>query len=121
MGLLDLEKYPPLVSEPELFTVKVRILGTGAATPTKVYGKGITVARTGAGVITLTFAASPGTYCGYQWGIDATTPGNVKNHDVVLTATSSTVYTVNFYDASAAAHDLAATEWINLSLDFERF
>lgn len=115
-----LDRYDPKVSEPELVEIKVRMVGTGAAAPTKVYGRGVTIARSGVGVYTLTFAASPGTYCGYTWGIDASTPGNVKNHDVVLTATSSTVITVNFYDAAAAAHDLAASEWINLWLDFER-
>lgn len=112
--------YQERSSEPELRNVEVRMVGTGASAPTKVYGKGITIARSGAGVYTLTFSASPGRYAGYTWGIDATTPGNVKNHDVVLTATSATVYTVNFYDATGTARDLAATEWINLTLKFKQ-
>jgi hypothetical protein len=111
--------YPDRSSEPELRTVEVRLLGTGASAPTKVYGKGITVARTGAGVYTLTFSASPGTYAGCLPGLDATTPGDIKNHSVICTATSATVITVNFYDAAAAARDLAAAEWINLSLKFK--
>lgn len=116
----QLDRYPVVVSEPELRTIKVRLLGTGAAAPTKVYGRGITVARTGAGVYTLTFASSPGDFVGVKFGLDATTPGDIKNHSVICTKTSSTVITVNFYDAAAAAHDLAALEWINLDLDFEK-
>jgi hypothetical protein len=111
--------YPDKSSEPELRSVEVRLLGTGASAPTKVYGKGITVARSNTGIYTLTFTASPGTYAGCLFGLDATTPGDIKNHSVVCTATSSTVITVNFYDASANAHDLAAVEWINLTLKFK--
>ncbi len=111
---------PLRTSEPELRYTEVRLLGTGAAAPTKVLGKGITVARTGAGVYTLTFAKTPGNWCGAVWGLDATTPGDIKNHSVVVTNTSATVVTVNFYDAAAAAHDLAALEWINLVLRYKR-
>jgi hypothetical protein len=116
MALLD--QYPSRTSEPDLSKIWVRMVGTGATAPTKVYGRGVTIARTGVGVYTLTFATSPGTYAGYTWGIDATTAANIKNHDVVLTATSSTVLTLTFWDAAAAAHDLVATEFINLELAF---
>ncbi len=108
----------PERSSEALQNVEVRLLGTGASAPTKVFGKGITVGRTGVGVYTLTFVESPGTWAGYTWGIDATTPANIKNHDVVVTATSTTVITVTLWDAAAAAHDLAAAEWINLTLKF---
>jgi hypothetical protein len=107
-------------SEPEMRYVDVRLLGTGASAPTKVYGKGITVARSNTGIYTLTFTASPGTWAGCTVGLDATTPGDIKNHSVVCTKTSATVVTVNFYDASANAHDLAALEWINLTLKFKQ-
>ncbi len=113
-----IEYNPDYVSEANLKRVLVRMVGTGASAPTKVYGKDITIARSNTGVYTLTFATAPGTWAGYTWGIDATTPGNVKNHDVVVTATSATVLTVNFFDTAAAAHDLAAAEWINLDLRF---
>ncbi len=35
-----------------------------------------------------------------------------------MTATSTTVITVTLWDAAAAAHDLVAAEWINLTLKF---
>ena len=118
-GALDAD--PARTTEPDMIYVEVRLLGTGASAPTKVLGKGITVARTGAGVYTLTFAKSPGNWCGPTGvGLDATTPGDIKNHSVVVTNTSATVVTVNFYDAAAAAHDLAALEWINFTLRYKR-
>lgn len=110
-------------SEPALRDVEVRLLGTGAAVPTKVYGQGITVTRTGVGDYLLTFAEHLGTYAGHIGaGIEATTAANVKNHSVVLGAYSTSARTlqVTFWDAAAAAHDLAALEWINLRLRFKQ-
>lgn len=106
-------------SEPELRSVWARLLGTGAAAPTKVYGKGITVARTGVGVYTLTFTGSPGTWVGANVSLEATTPAGLAVFSVVVTATSSTVTTVNLYNAAAALTDLAAAQWINLSLNYK--
>ena len=116
-GALDAD--PLRTTEADMKYVEVRLLGTGAAIPTKVLGKGITVARTGVGVYTLTFAKSPGNWCGALVGLDATTGSDIKNHSVIVTATSTTVVTVTFWDASAAAHDLAALEWINLVLRYK--
>lgn len=107
-------------AEGDMVYLDVRLLGTGAAVPTKVYGKGITVARTGAGVYTLTHTESPGIWAGCLKGTDATTPGDIKNFDVVVTNTSATVVTVNFYNASGTATDLAAAQWINLTLRYKR-
>ena len=116
---MAMDGYDLRSSEPDLISIDVRLLGTGSA-PTKVYGKGITVARTGAGVYTLTHAETPGTWAGCLKGTDATTPGDIKNFDVVVTNTSATVVTVNFYNASGTATDLAAAQWINLSLRYKR-
>lgn len=110
-------------SEPALRDVEVRLLGTGAAVPTKVRGQGITVTRTGVGVYVLTFAEHLGTYEGHVGpGLEATTPGDIKNHSVILGAynTTTRAITVNLFDAAAAAHDLAALEWINLRLRFKQ-
>lgn len=116
---MALDAFEPRNSEPELLCVEVRLLGTGASAPTKVYGQGITVARSGAGVYTLTHGEARGTWAGCLIGLDATTPGDIKNHSVIVTNTSATVTTVQFYDASAVAHDLAAAEWINLTLRYK--
>ncbi len=45
----------PERSSEALQNVEVRLLRTGARPPPKVFGRGITVARTGVGVYTLTF------------------------------------------------------------------
>lgn len=110
--------FPARTSEPDLRYVDVRLHGAGTSAPTKVYGLGVTVARSGVGVYTLTFKRAPGSWVGFTFGLDSTTPANVKNHDVVCAATSTTVITVNFFDAAGAAHDLVAGEWLNLQLRF---
>lgn len=110
--------YPERTSQSELRNVEIRLLGTGAAAPTKEYGQGITVARTGVGIYTLTFTESQGQWAGYVWGLEGTTAANVKNHDLIMTLTSTTVLTLTFWNAAGTARDLAATEWINMTLKF---
>jgi hypothetical protein len=111
---------PAHTSEPDMKYVEVRLLGVGAGTPTKVLGNGITVGRTVAGVYTLTFAKSPGIWAGaLAIGFEATTASDVKNWAVVCTNTSSTVTTVNVYNASAAAADLPAASWLNMVLRYK--
>lgn len=115
-----LDRYDVKVTEPELHKTQVRLEGEGAAVATKVYGRGVTVARTGAGVHTLTFASSPGTYVGHTWGLDATTVADVNGWTVVVTATSATVLTVTVHNELFAAADLPADTWLFLELNFER-
>jgi hypothetical protein len=115
-----MESYPDYTSEAELRTVKVRLLGTGAAVPTKVYGQGLAVARSGVGVYTLTFTEGQGMYAGCTPGFDATTASGLAGFTVVCTATSATVITVSLFNSANAAADLAAAQWINLALDFKQ-
>jgi hypothetical protein len=112
--------YEPKSSEPEMRYIDVRIEGTGASAPTKIYGKGVTVARSSAGIYTLTFSSSPGTWAGCTIGIEADTPADIKGHTVVATKTSSTVITLNFTGATETLHDLADNEFINLTLKYKQ-
>lgn len=105
----------------------VRLLGTGSSTPTKEIGHGITVSRTAAGVYKCQWAlgASPGTFLGFTWGLGASTPGDVKGHTVtrstITAETSSAGYfiSVSLWNASDAADDLQATEYMDLTFHFK--
>lgn len=106
----------------------VRMVGIagGASAPTKIYGKGITISRTAAGRYLLTWADNPGTFIGCSKPlIQATTPGDVAGHDVVVepfTSTPSTqTFTLafRFYGATQVLHDLDALEWISMSIAFK--
>jgi len=97
----------------------IRSVG-GVTAITKVYGPGVAVTRTGAGAYLLTWSENPGTFIGASAGLAATTPGDVAGHTVVFGAYSTTAFTLSFtlYNASDAAHDLAALEWITCRVTF---
>lgn len=70
-------------TEPETYVSFVRLLGTGAAAPTKQRGAGITVTRTSAGLIKLTWGHDPGTFVGLAHAFRAATPGDVVDLKLV--------------------------------------
>lgn len=110
-------------SEPYLRRVEVRLAGAGANAPTKLLGQSITVGRSGQGVYTLTLREPEGTYAGHSGvALEANTPGNLKNHSVVLGAYNAATrsITVNLFDAAGAAHDLAADEFLTFALRFKQ-
>lgn len=113
----------PKSSEPELRYVELRLEGAGAAPPTKRNGQGITVTRTGVGDYLLTFAEHLGNYIGHTGiGLEAAVPANIKNHSVVFGAYSAANRTlqVTFWDAAAAAKELAAAQFLNATLRFKQ-
>lgn len=108
-------------SEADTVETSIRFVGTGAANPTKVYGKGVAITRTGAGAYSVVFSENPGNYVGFVPGLDATTPADLAGHTVIGKWTAATLtFSLVLYNASFAAHDLAALEWINLELKFKR-
>ncbi len=121
---MPLDGFANRTSEPGAYYLEVRLLGTGAAAPTKVLGKGITVARTGLGVYTLTLDALPGVYAGLNWGFDGVTPLNLAGCTAVLTTPTagSKVWTITVYSGGTtpAVRELAATEHLNLQLQFKQ-
>jgi hypothetical protein len=120
---MALDAFVQRQSEPESVGIKVRLLGTGAAAPTKVLGQGITVTYTGVGIYKLTFAELPGTFeKAGGVALQAVTPGDIKGHTVVFDTWDATTKSieVTFWNASEAAHDLAANEWLSFTLFFKR-
>lgn len=114
-------------TEPEKYDVPVRLLGTGANPPTIVIGKGVTISRTGVGDYKLTFADNPGPYCGFASGIEATTRSAMYGVTVVgkftaATATARATFelTVASGGTTPAVRELAAAEWVNLTINFKR-
>lgn len=114
-------------TEPEEIVYRVRMLGTGASTPTKLQGKGVTLGRTGVGVYTITFNNIPGEFQGLDgYGFNGATPLNLAGCTVVITtpasSTSTLVYTATVYSGGTtpAARELAATEVLTLGFVFKR-
>jgi len=99
--------------------------GTGAANPTKRYGQGITFTRTASGVYRATFAEHPGAFVkigGYAFGAD--TPSAVKGYTltrgVFVAPTSSALgyLEMSVWNSSFAAADLAALQYLDVTLVF---
>ncbi len=97
----------------------IRAVG-GVTAITKVYGPGVAVTRTGAGAYLLTWAENPGTYLGQTYSLSATTVADLAGHTVTFGAYSTTAFTLAFTmtNASDAAHDLAALEWVTVEVSF---
>lgn len=118
------QAFEPTFSEPKLHVYHVRLLGTGAAAPTKVLGTGITVTRTAEGRYLLTWAENPYVFAGLTWGLQGTTQGNVKGHTVTCGAYPQTASTytleVDLWDSTFAAEDLEDAEWMTLDIAFKR-
>jgi len=107
---------------PDVVAHVIRLLGTGAANFTKQVGEGVTVVRSGTGAHTITWADNPGTYLGWSPAFGAATPADLAGHtavrEVYVAATKSMAFTI--YNASFAAHDLEADEYIDLTIIFRR-
>lgn len=88
--------YPGKTNIPEERLYPCRILGTGAANPTKQAGPGVTVTRTGAGAYRFTFAKDPGTFVGLR-GCDfgALTQSSVVGLNLVRSVWDSTNKTID--------------------------
>lgn len=104
---------------------RVRLLGTGAAVPTKQVGPGVTVTRTGAGVLRFSFNENPGTFVGVAGHcFGAATPGDMAGHtllrDTYVAPTSSAdgYVELTVADAADAADDLEADEYLDVTFAF---
>lgn len=108
---------------PDIVEFHIRLLGTGAAAPTReepAASSGITVTRSGVGAYTLTWAENPGNFVNCSYMIGAATPANVAGHTVIRDTFASLALPIVLYNASDAAHDLAASEYIDLTVRFKR-
>lgn len=105
--------------------IQVRILGTGAAAPTKEIGQGVTVTRTSEGLYKFSFNENPGTFVGIRGHIfGAATPGNIKGHtltrDTYVAPSGSTdgYIECNVWDSTFTTDDLDATEYLDVTFVF---
>lgn len=119
---MSLEAFDQQVTEPEVVSHLIRVLGATAAISKASGGTGITVSRTGTGAYLLTWSDKPGTFVGCTYGIQAATPGDLAGHTVVVDTFDTSALTMPFvlYDGSNNAHDLVANEWITLAVMFKR-
>lgn len=96
----------------------------GTAAVTKLRGPGIAVSYISTGIVELTWSANetrPGIFDGLKgWGFRATTPGDVKAYTCVAGAynTSTRKLRINMYDGSNNLVDLAALQWLTVTLAF---
>lgn len=107
----------------ELVICPVRFVG-GSSAVTKVFGEGVTVTYISAGIVDLTFSDAQGTFLGLagEPSLAATTAADVKGHTVVAGVYNTTTNTLrlNITNASETLHDLAALEWLTVTLLFKR-
>ncbi len=110
---------------PEERIFRVGLTGTGAAVPTRRAGAGVTVTRTGVGVIRISFAKNPGKFVGVLGAVfSAATPSAVKGYTLtggsyVAPAAGVKGYVeVSLWSSAFAAVDLAALQYVDLSIAF---
>ena len=117
-----INSYPVKATTPEVWENVIRILGTGAADPTKEVGPGVTVTRTGTGAYLITWGEAPGTFVTAHFQVGAATPGDVAGHTVIRDTYDASAKTLPFilYNAADAAHDLAANEYIDIVVRFKQ-
>jgi len=110
---------------PERVSYDVRILGTGAADPTREVGAdaGVVVTRTGTGVYRFQFDHNPGKYLGQEVSLIATAMGTaLLGFTFVFGDWDATNLRIDatLGNASNAAADLAAAQRIALVFNFAR-
>jgi hypothetical protein len=120
---MSLDTNPVRSPVTELVLSPIRFVG-GSTAVTKVRGEGATVTYIGTGIVDVTFAESQGTYVGLAGmpSFEATTAADVKGHTCVPGVFNTTTNTLrlNITNASDALHDLAALEWLSLTVIFAR-
>lgn len=115
--------YPVRAGNPEIVEYWIRLQGAGASAPTLAEpsaSAGITVARSSAGIYTLTWADDPGNYVGFTYGFEDTTPANLDDHSCIVDNYTSKVLTITVYDGAPAVDDLESTEYLSLCVAFKR-
>lgn len=99
----------------------IRLTGNGAAQPTQSFGAGMTVNRTGVGVIEILWQQVPGQYVGLTGRcFEATTQSQLKGFTVVAGDfdTTNLKITLNITNAAEVLADLAAAQSLTLNFTF---
>ena len=120
---MSLDTNPVRSPATELVLHPIRFVG-GTTAVTKVRGEGATVTYIGTGLVDVTFAEAQGTYVGLVGApsFEATTAADVKGHTCIpgVFNTTTNALRLNITNASEVLHDLAALEWISLTVAFVR-
>ena len=115
--------YPLRGNLPELGVHVITMEGTGAAVPTKLYGPGITLARTSEGLYTATWDENPGTFIACVPSLGADSPaamaGFSVNHDTFATS-SPWVLPFLLSEADNSIVDLADNQYLTLLVFFKQ-
>lgn len=101
----------------------IKLTGTGAAQPTQTFGLGMSVNRTGVGVIEISWQELPGQYVGLKGhGFEATTIAALKGYTVVAGAfdPATAKVVINITNATDTLADLAANQHITLTFAFNK-
>ena len=113
----------PVESEPSTKRYRVRGQRAATATPTKIFGGGITISRTGVGVWRLQFGSE---FIGKYLGIagpffEDATASVVKGWTLTATPYDATNrrIDVSIWNSAFAAADLAATSFLGFYIDFK--
>jgi hypothetical protein len=114
--------YPVRAKTPELVKSTYAGIGTGAAALTAIITDGVVCTWSATGVYILTFAENNGTFIGLTYGLGATTASTVKGYTVSygLYNTTTRAITINVWNSSFAAADLAALQYLTLEFSFRQ-
>ena len=121
---MSLEVFPVRSTIPELWENVLVLLGTGASSPTKVHGGGMTVTWISTGLYEVLWTDNPGNFVGQVYGFNATTASAVAGYTLAVSAYPSTAGTykirLSVYNSSFALADLAALQWLTVNLLFKQ-
>lgn len=104
----------------------ISLNGAGTSVPTvqAKTGNGMSVARSGVGVLVITWADNPGTFVGFNYGFGAATATAVDGWTVVrsaftaATSTADATLTLTIFSDTPAAADLATNSILDLTFIF---
>jgi hypothetical protein len=115
-----LNAYPHRTTRPESQEHLIRFEGAGSSAPVKHLGAGVTITREGTGAYRATWTDGPGVFLCVTFGLEADTPGDLAGHTVVADVYDVDNKRLDFvlYNASDAAHDLVADEYITVRAVF---
>lgn len=120
---MAMDAFDCAATEADVVLQFLRYTGNGTGQPTKIYGKNITLNRTGVGVIDITWTEMPGTFGGCAgFCFDAATQSGVKGFTVVPGAYSNSTrtLTINTTNAAETLVDLSTVQNLSLTFWFKR-
>ncbi len=116
------DAFPSFATHPGFVSHYCKVVG-GTTAVTKVHGRGATFTYISTGIVDLTWSEFQGTFLGVGgYCFEATTASGVKGYTMVPGVFNTTTLTLrlNITSASEALVDLAALQWLSLTVMFKR-